>query len=123
MSAELEKDIAIYEDNLAGLGLSSEDGGLDGDEIISMFTYRDAIQEAFESDVIHIADVFRVIRLDEQLRKHADFVVQRVDLASWREVTRPRKSHWWWYLDELVADQTRPAYRPKVLVHKIAEAN
>ena len=123
MSTELERDIAVYEDNLAGLELSSENGGLDGDEIISMFTYRDTIQKALESDEICITDIFKVVELDEQLRKRADIVVQRVDLASWREVTKPRKSHWWWYLDHLVADRIRPTYRPKAVVHKVAEAD
>ena len=118
---QLKRDIATYEANLRGLRLPLEEGGLDGDEIINMFIYRDAIEDTLNRGEGHILDVFRVIELDERLRRQAKQVVERLDLVTCRRDLRPHKAHWWWYLDEWLADRTQNAYQPQPSWPRVAE--
>ena len=118
---QLKRDIATYEANLRGLRLPLEEGGLDGDEIINMFIYRDAIEDTLNRGEGHILDVFRVIELDERLRRQAKQVVERLDLVICRRDLRPHKAHWWWYLDEWLADQAQIAYQPQRSWPRVAE--
>jgi hypothetical protein len=107
--SDVLRDIQIYADNLQGLAWAPDEGGLDADEILSMFTYRDAIQDTIEQERLSPADVFRVTWLDDILRRYASAIVRQVDLAAIRRRSNPSIIRWWWFLDEMPREPFRLA--------------
>lgn len=93
--------IDAYEDNVRYL-----EGSI-YDEILSLFIYRDSIEELLP-EVGTAQDRKRVTKTDEELRQKRDIVVE-MDLASMRDsVPNSPKSHWW-YLDEITKKERATA--------------
>ena len=103
------QDIQIYADNLQGLAWAPDEGGLEAEEILSMFTYRDAIQDAIEDGQLSPADIFQVAWLDEILRRYASAITRQVDLPTIRRHSNPSVIRWWWFLDEMPQEPLRLA--------------
>lgn len=108
-TSDILKDIQIYADNLQGLMWAPEEGGLDADEILSMFTYRDAIQDAIEEGQVSPTNVFHVAWLDDILRRYASAIACQVDLPAIRRQSYPSIVRWWWFLDEMPREPLRLA--------------
>ncbi len=49
----------------------------------------------------------RLRELDSLLKSHANWMVKVLgdELPKWRRRFKPPRSHWWWFLDKLVARQ------------------
>ncbi|MBC8447096.1 MAG: hypothetical protein H8D78_05040 [Chloroflexi bacterium] len=106
-SADVLQDVQVYADNLQGLAWAPDEGGLDADEILSMLSYRDAIQDAMEQGLLSPTNIFRVTWLDEILRRYASVIVRQIDLAAIRRRSSPSITHWWWFLDEMPREPFR----------------
>jgi|GEM_PF-2684678 len=104
---DILRDIQIYADNLQGLAWTPDEGGLEADEILSMFTYRDAIQDAIETGQLSPVDIFHVAWLDEILRRYASAITRQVDLPAIRGHSNPSVIRWWWFLDEMPREPLR----------------
>lgn len=89
--------------------------GLHADNVLDLLRWRSEAEvtvaeaEALGRDLR--AERTRLATIDNMLDRHATRVVtlaaRRGGLGSAREKLAPPREHWWWYLDETVADRLR----------------
>ena len=77
--------------------------------VLSILVARDEVQRsiAAEDHERSIAEVRRLIELDDRLRKGAGRMVRGVgirQLERWRSTVNPAETAWWWWLERVVAD-------------------
>lgn len=78
-------------------------------EVVARLHDRDGIAWAMEQLVgqVSSATLQEIAQLDARLRQEAPHLVHVLDIYGAIERDQP-KSHWWWYLDELVAAEGAP---------------
>jgi len=79
-------------------------------EVVARLHDRDGIAWAMEQLVgqVSSATLQEITQLDARLRQEAPHLVHVLDIYGAIERDQP-KSHWWWYLDELVTAESAPA--------------
>lgn len=104
MTDRIEQLLTAYE-------VGVEDPEISGMEHLDMLLTRSALAEA--ADSLSEAQRERLKQADVQLAQQAAAfygAISRIaDLQSWREQEKAPASHWWWYLDVLMAVPTRLA--------------
>jgi len=100
---ELRGCLALYRDLLEHLY------EYDDMEITASLGERDGIAWALDrlDGQVNPGTLQDIEQLDARLREHAKYLVEILDVYGAVGRDQP-KSHWWWYLDELVAAEGAP---------------
>jgi len=105
-SQELAACLLLYRAMLAELHKHSYDDM----EVVARLHDRDGIAWALEqlNGQVPPAILQEVTQLDARLRQEAPYLLHVLDIYGAIGRDQPR-SHWWWYLDELVSTEGMPA--------------